>query len=209
MESRDELIMENNLSPVDVSERRANDAYRGFRLLPPGSRKGSKFWGARGRVYGRDIERVLRATTLPEAQAAIDAILSADLSLGPVSDVFSANGRVPRWGKKLLHAARERAKIRSLPCDLTEADIVYLIGRAKGRCELTKVPFSSGRPLGCARRPFGPSLDRIEPRLGYTRTNCRLVAFAMNVALSDWGEEVFNKLAHGFLGRTVVNQAAE
>jgi hypothetical protein len=192
-----------------IVARLRNEAYRGFRLLPPGSRKGSKFWSARGRVHGRDIERVLRATTLDEARAAIDDLVSADLSLDTVSDLFSAAGKLPRWGRKLLHAARERAAIRNLPCDLSEADIVYLIDRSKGRCELTKVPFSSGRPYGCARRPFGPSLDRIEPCIGYTRSNCRLVCFAVNVALSDWGEEVFSRLAHGYLGRTIVNRAAE
>ena len=64
-----------------------------------------------------------------------------------------------------------------------------LIDRSKGRCELTGILFSS-RIVG-VRRPFIPSVDRIEPREPYTFQNCRLVCWIVNMARGDWGDEVF------------------
>ena len=40
---------------------------------------------------------------------------------------------------------------------------------------------------GKARRPFAPSLDRIDPGEPCSRRNCRLVLQAVNFALNAWG----------------------
>lgn len=50
-------------------------------------------------------------------------------------------------------------------------------------------------------RPFAPSLDRIDARKGYTTDNVRLVAWVVNHALGDWGEEVFAKIARAYVDR--------
>jgi hypothetical protein len=69
------------------------------------------------------------------------------------------------------------------------------------RCAMSGVPFtlevmSKGQvPL----KPFGPSIDRIDSRLGYTLDNCRLIAFALNAFFSDWGSEAALRLACGLV----------
>ena len=37
--------------------------------------------------------------------------------------------------------------------------------------------------------PYAPSLDRIDPKRGYTPDNVRLVVFAINTMLLDWGAD--------------------
>ena len=50
---------------------------------------------------------------------------------------------------------------------------------------------------GKARRPFAPSLDRIDPGEPCSRRNCRLVLQAVNFALKAWGDDVFLAIAGG------------
>jgi hypothetical protein len=50
---------------------------------------------------------------------------------------------------------------------------------------------------GKARRPYAPSLDRIEPEKPYTRRNCRLVLQAVNFALNAFGDDVFLAVPEG------------
>lgn len=65
-----------------------------------------------------------------------------------------------------------------------------------GRCALSGLRFdlrSAG--YGKARRPFAPSLDRIDSRGGYTRENVRLVCQVVNFALNAYGEDIFREIA--------------
>ena len=48
--------------------------------------------------------------------------------------------------------------------------------------------------MGQARRPFAPSLDRIDSSGGYTRDNTRLVCQAVNFALNAFGEDIFREV---------------
>ncbi|WP_295403742.1 hypothetical protein [uncultured Thiocystis sp.] len=45
------------------------------------------------------------------------------------------------------------------------------------------------------KRPWMPSVDRIDSRLGYTPDNIRLVTVAANLAMGTWGDEVLYKMA--------------
>jgi hypothetical protein len=57
---------------------------------------------------------------------------------------------------------------------------------------LSQLPSSQN---GRARRPFAPSLDRIDSNQPYSRRNCRLVLQAVNFALNAWGDDVFLAIA--------------
>ena len=54
----------------------------------------------------------------------------------------------------------------------------------RGVCEQTGVPFDYRRThkKSHAMRLFSPSLDRIDPSLGYTQDNCQVVVIAYNLA---------------------------
>lgn len=98
----------------------------------------------------------------------------------------------------MFDKAKERAKKRNSDFCLTREEIKALFLRANGKCELTGIHFNYDEKFGGRRSPFAPSLDRINSKLGYQLDNCRLVCVAMNLALQDWGEEVFKQIALGF-----------
>ncbi len=96
----------------------------------------------------------------------------------------------------LVAAARVRARAKGVVFDLDSQaidDLQRVIDR--GICELSGLPFVLDGP----RSAFSPSLDRIDPALGYVACNVRIVLHALNAALGDWGEDVFGKIAEAFV----------
>ena len=166
-------------------------------MYPPAHRGRSRYWVARGNVNGRRLSFVTKETELEPAKRIVDLKIKHEL-LGPeASGEFKVDGDAPPvWARKMMHAAIWRSKQVNATCNLTIEDMLYLAKRANGHCEFTGLAFSSEAFRGNARRrPFAPSLDRIEPEKGYTRENCRFVLFCVNVAMSDWGPEALRRVA--------------
>jgi hypothetical protein len=75
-----------------------------------------------------------------------------------------------------------------------------------GVCELTGLAFDMSVR---SRRPelYTPSIDRIAPGLGYTKENCRLVLFAVNLWMKDFTVESILPIAEALVrmqtGKTV------
>jgi len=80
---------------------------------------------------------------------------------------------------------------KGAPYLLTYYDLIEMMVRSQGRCEISGIQFSDEQIPGCSRRPFIPSIDRIKPKEPYIFDNCRLVCWAVNRALGEWGDEVF------------------
>lgn len=101
----------------------------------------------------------------------------------------------------LLNYARDRSKRQGLAFDL---DREWLAAKlAVGTCELTGVGLERLSPGQHRTHPYAPSLDRIEPALGYTKPNVRLVCFAVNRARSDWGDEVLLRIAQALVKKHI------
>lgn len=81
--------------------------------------------------------------------------------------------------------------------ELTEDDEQHLIERCGNKCEVTGLPF--GIHGGFRTEPFRPSLDRIDANGNYTADNVRIVCWAVNNAMSDWGEEVFAAISKAYV----------
>jgi len=78
-----------------------------------------------------------------------------------------------------LNGARYRAKRDSVPFALTKT---YLISIATDECPVFHTPFEwgpSGKGCGYAK-DNGPTLDRIEPELGYVEGNVAFISYRAN-----------------------------
>lgn len=79
----------------------------------------------------------------------------------------------------LLSCAKKRAKDKGLEFTLTTEWLEEKL--VNGYCEVTGISldYMSGIKQGCGRA-FGPSLDRKDPRQGYTPENTQLVCWIYN-----------------------------
>lgn len=106
-----------------------------------------------------------------------------------------------------LKRARNRAKASAIPFDLSPAYISDMMRAQMCACAVSGIQFDLGRSgvrQGKTRLPFRPSIDKLDPALGYVRGNVRVVCFAVNMALSDWGDDVFLEVCRA----TVKNHAS-
>lgn len=106
---------------------------------------------------------------------------------------------LPKWAVKLLKTTRKRAALKRMEFSLTNADMASIIYRADGACEVTGVQFDVSDTADGGRRPWFPSIDRIDSRIGYTHDNTRLVCVAANLAMNTWGELVLHEIAQSMV----------
>lgn len=93
----------------------------------------------------------------------------------------------------IFNRARSRAKLKGFEFTLTQEWVKLKLQH--GVCEASGLPFS--HDLGSAQdpNPWSPTVDRRDPKAGYTLENCRLVVWAFNVAKNAWSDEVVLVLA--------------
>jgi len=97
--------------------------------------------------------------------------------------------------KGVCKGARFRAMTKGVPFSLTPDWISK--NQEVNLCELTGLPFVYGE----LHSPYARSLDRIIPEDGYTPENTRLVLWALNAGLNNWGEGVYREVAEAYLVR--------
>ena len=126
------------------------------------------------------------------------------LECKPVYQKFQdARYRNNRYFNYIYNIIRTRAKSKKIPFDLTPKFIEELYNQQSGLCGVTGLPmnFDRSNMKDGYRNPYMASLDRIVPALGYVQGNVRWVLFAINVAMGNWGEKFFSKLAEAYLVR--------
>jgi hypothetical protein len=109
---------------------------------------------------------------------------------------------LPRWAYQLYHGARKRAAAKGQQFRLSYADMLWLVWRSQGRCELSGIPFEMELRGPGERRPFAPSIDRVSCHRGYEYANVRIVATIANLAMNDWGVEPLIRLASALAHRS-------
>lgn len=88
------------------------------------------------------------------------------------------------WLSEKLKRLRVRAAKQGVPFDL---DVAFLREKyALPCCEFTGIEFE-------ARGAFAKSLDRRDPRLGYTKSNVQMVVWIHNAARGNWGDPALAK----------------
>lgn len=96
----------------------------------------------------------------------------------------------------VLVRARQNAKGRKRVKEftLTVEQAIEKLRETKYRCSVTGTPLSLEVMSHDQRKPFAPSIDRIDNELGYTEENCRIVCLAANIAMNTWGEGVLRTM---------------
>lgn len=96
------------------------------------------------------------------------------------------------WARTMYFNAERRAALSGKPFTITPGDLLDLIRRADGKCQVSGLPLETGG----SRLPFAPSLDRIDCAKGYEAGNVRIVCHILNIAMNTWGLPPVLKLVH-------------
>ena len=105
--------------------------------------------------------------------------------------------------KKVLDNARQRAKENGVAFNLTKEYLRARLAAAEGRCELSGLPFNPQFDVygEYAHNPYGVSIDRIVPALGYVEGNVRLILTSLNFAINQWGLDAYLRVARSVIER--------
>ena len=116
-----------------------------------------------------------------------------------------------KWLRQRLAMSRSSAKKRGIENLLTLDDVRDIAYRSGGNCELSGIPFSYDISTNSAlddlysqkpsKAPYSPSMDRIDSNMGYRIENCRLVCTCVNIALNEWGDDVYLKMCNSTVER--------
>ena len=82
-----------------------------------------------------------------------------------------------RRAYKLYSNKKTQCKSNNIYFDLT---ISWIEKRIKQGCALTGRPFDLKQNGKRGGNPLGYSIDRIDPKAGYTKDNCRMILFCIN-----------------------------
>jgi Mrr restriction endonuclease-like protein len=108
----------------------------------------------------------------------------------------------PKWAQTLVNAANTRNRLRAADEVYSISDLIAAWESCSGRCAISGLPFSLHVVGdGQAKRPFAPSLDRIDRHKPYRRDNVRLVVSVANFAMNAWGAEPLLLLASAVHGK--------
>lgn len=109
---------------------------------------------------------------------------------------------VTRYGiERAFRSARLRAKNKGFVFNISIEHLAELAEAQGFRCALSGFKFSPENKLGMRVNPYALTIDRIDAKGGYVTGNVRLVCLAINIALMDWGEEVFARFAEAYVGK--------
>ena len=89
---------------------------------------------------------------------------------------------------------KKRAKLAGVPFELTEKDIKNKINLAGTKCPVLGVEMQISK-LGSKNNDLSPSIDRIEPKKGYVRSNIIVVSMKANRIKNDATVNEIKKVA--------------
>lgn len=100
----------------------------------------------------------------------------------------------------LLNSAKTRAIKKGVEFDLDVESMLSLLEGQNNCCLLTGIEFDFSSSGGSRKfNPKAPSLDRIDPKKGYTPGNVRLVLTCVNLAFNEWGQEFFESWVSAYI----------
>lgn len=140
-----------------------------------------------GKPYSR---QALWARKNPEKRKAISERSYA--KNGEASKGANREWRRRNVCRVLLAQCKRGAKLKGLECTITLALLEERL--STGACSVTGLPYDLSETGAGRRRPWAPSVDRLDNSLGYTPSNTRLVCCAFNLMRSDFPDDVLRTL---------------
>ncbi len=98
-----------------------------------------------------------------------------------------ARRRLEKRAQCLVANARTRARKKGIHFELDSSVTALQAVIDGGFCEFSGLPFD----LSPGIKYNSPSLDRINPDLGYVPGNVRIILHCFNCAFGNWGQDVF------------------
>lgn len=148
----------------------------------------SGYWLAPGGIGGKVYLGATRVEALASLeyrrQQHAEKAPQAAKALGPralkMRTYYSAAARARKFGRAMM--------------SIEEYEAIW--ERSGGKCEISGIEFNNEKlSASHSKRPWAPSLDRIDNTRGYEADNCRLVCTAVNLALNEFGEAGLRKIA--------------
>lgn len=99
--------------------------------------------------------------------------------------------------KRLYSRTKSNSKLNDIGHFITFEYFADLWEKSEKRCAISGLMFSDYQPASTRRRPFSPSVDRIDCTQGYNEGNIRFVCVAANIARSDFPDDILFALAKG------------
>jgi hypothetical protein len=89
--------------------------------------------------------------------------------------------------KYLVSGAKQRATTHDIPFNIDKEYIEEIYDMQHEKCALSGIRFQINLCNG--RNKFAPSIDRIDPKKGYTKGNVRLLCSSVNMMKSDMTDD--------------------
>lgn len=116
-------------------------------------------------------------------------------------EIWALNNPIKYRARTLVNGAKQRAKVKEIPFDLTYEWVEKKLKR--GLCEVSGTPFYirpySNREEYTKVHPHSPSLDQINPSKGYTMDNVQIVCDQVNKFKGDRHVSSMVIIAQNFL----------
>lgn len=94
--------------------------------------------------------------------------------------------------KTLLKSASRRCGNFPEKFDL---DYEFILDKLNtGVCEVTGIYFDFSKPESTSKNPYAPSIDRIDSKIGYTKSNTRIVIWQYNMMKGELSDEELLKI---------------
>jgi hypothetical protein len=108
--------------------------------------------------------------------------------------------RCKEIARGLYYRARDRATAGNFECELSVEIVNEMLLATGGRCQVSGTMLDLSKPIPGARgrRPWAPSMDRKDHRIGYTIANSRIVCCAANFAMNMWGDGILADLLESY-----------
>lgn len=132
--------------------------------------------------------------------------------IAPIDPPHSLKQTEEEVERRLLTAiktCRSRAARKGWKFDIDTDWAMSLLKAQEYRCSLTGILFLSKFRGKTKVHPYTPSIDRIDSKQGYTKGNTRIVVFAINAMMMDWGETTFAQVAKAYRTNSIKKRSLQ